>query len=170
METDNLEYYTDLTRDDLDPELFAAALTIQHIRKLLAYGGSHYGRLDDEDALRPEHFERFVPRAFESAQKTKRFVAHWRHLQQILPYIKTAWLKGRHLFQEDLTRAVEDPEQMDYFSLIDFAVDCYAYISAKNTYPDSSMMQAWAMNGYMEAWREHFLKDLEGKDSTENPL
>ncbi|GHO96262.1 hypothetical protein KSF_063100 [Reticulibacter mediterranei] len=164
MKREDLEDATNLERDDIDPKLFAAALAIQHIGRLLAYGGSSNGRSSDEDALHPEHFERFVPRALENAQKTKHFKDHWRNLQQMLPYIKTAWMKGRNLFHEDLTCAMDNQEQMDYFSHIDFAVDCYAYISAKNTYPNNSMMQAWAINGYMVEWREHFLSDLQGEN------
>jgi hypothetical protein len=164
MKTDNPEYYTDITRDTFDPELFAAALAVQRINRLVMQGGSLYGSLDDEDSLCPEHFERFVPCALEYAQKMSHFTSHWHRLQQALPLLKAAWEKGRILFQEDLTHAVGEQEQMEYFSMIDFAVDCYARISAKNTYPDNSMMQAWAINGYMVAWREHFLKDLEEED------
>ena len=159
MKKEDLENATDLEREDLDPELFAAALAVQHIGQLLAYGGNCQGQSSDDDALRPEHFERFVPRALEYAQETKHFTDHWRHLQRILPYIKAAWMKGRNLFQEDLIRAMGSQEQMDYFSLIDFAVDCYAYISAKDAYPDNQTLQAWAINGYMLAWRQHFLTE-----------
>ncbi len=34
MEQKSVEYYTDLQRDDLDPELFAAALAVQHLENL----------------------------------------------------------------------------------------------------------------------------------------
>lgn len=40
--------------------------------------------------------------------------------------------------------------------MIDFAMDCYAYVSAKDAYPDNSVVQAWAINRYRVAWREHF--------------
>lgn len=159
MERDDLEMATDLEREDLDPERFAAALAVQHINRLLTYGGSYYGRPSDEGSLYPEHFERFVPHALEYAQKANQFKYHWHNLKRLLPNVRTAWVRGRDLFQEDLLRVVDNQEQMDYFSLIDFVVDCYAYVSAKNTYPDNSMMQAWAINGYMLAWRKHFLAD-----------
>src|SRR5712692_794206 len=92
MKRYDLENATDLEREDLDPEVFAATLAVQHTENLLImYGGSRYGRPDYEDSLRPEHFERFVPRAFENAQRTKRFEYHWRRMQQVLPHIKIAW-------------------------------------------------------------------------------
>ena len=158
---DELEHAIDLERDSLDPEFFAAALTVQHIRRLFNNGGTCYGRSGDEEALRPEHLERFVLRALENAQMTKRFELYWRRFQLRLPQIKTAWEKGQNLFQEDLTKATTDQGQMDYFSIIDFASDCYAYISAKNTYPNNYALQAWAINGYMLAWRQHFLTEEE---------
>ncbi len=48
---------------------------------------------------------------------------------------------------------------MEYISLIDFAVDCYAYVLAMNTYPKNQALQAWVINGYMVAWRQHFSKE-----------
>ncbi len=51
---------------------------------------------------------------------------------------------------------------MDYFSMIDFAVDGYAYLSASRAYPDNPALCDWATNGYMVAWREHFLRGQEG--------
>jgi len=71
MKEDGFGAYTDLTREDLDPELFAAALAVQHIGDLLRHGGSLFGRPDDEGAFRPEDFERFIARALENAQRTK---------------------------------------------------------------------------------------------------
>ena len=56
---------------------------------------------------------------------------------------------------------------MEYFSMIDFVVDCYANTSASCAYPDQPALQNWAINGYMLAWRAHFLKDQEGEDSIE---
>jgi hypothetical protein len=75
--------------------------------------------------------------------------------------------EGQNLFQEDLDRAKSDQENMEYFSMIDFAVDGYAYLSASRAYPDNPALQNWAINGHMLTWREHFLKDQDGEDSTE---
>ena len=55
---------------------------------------------------------------------------------------------------------------MEYFSMIDFVVDCYAEVAASRVYPDQPALRDWAINGYMLAWREHFLKVQEGEDST----
>jgi len=54
---------------------------------------------------------------------------------------------------------MSDEEQLGYLSEIDFVVDCFAFISARNTYPQNWALQAWLINGYMLAWRQHFLKD-----------
>lgn len=51
--------------------------------------------------------------------------------------------------------------------MIDFDVDSYANMSASRAYPDNPVLQNWAINGYMLAWREHFLKDQEEEDFTE---
>ena len=59
---------------------------------------------------------------------------------------------------------------MEYFSMIDFVVDCYAEVAASRVYPDDSALREWAINGYMLAWREYFLKDQEGGDSTKKGL
>ncbi len=159
MEKDDFRDYTDLTREDLDPELFAAALAVQHIGDLLRHGESLYGQPDDENALRLEDFERFILRALENAQRTKHFERYWYRLQQVLPHIRIAREKGKDLFQEHLARAMTNQEEMEYLSLIDFAVDCYASVAAKNTYPENAVMQAWTIHGYMLAWRRHFLNE-----------
>jgi hypothetical protein len=73
-----------------------------------------------------------------------------------------AWEKDQDLFQQqDLARATTNQEEMEYLSLIDSAVDCYAYISTRNAYSENSALRAWAMNGYMVAWRRHFLAEEE---------
>ncbi len=59
-------------------------------------------------------------------------------------------------FQENLARAIDNPEEMEYLSQIDFAADCYAYASALQVYPYDRALQAWCMNGYMLAWQQHF--------------
>ena len=168
MERKGIEYYTNLERDDLDPVLFAAALAVQYVRKLISYGGSEYGRADGEDALQPGPIEVFLARAVENAEKTKLFEQEWRRLQSVFPQMKSAWKRGQAIFQEDLVRVTNNQEEMEYISMIDFAVDCYAYVSACNTYPDNRVLQAWFLNGYMVAWREHFISDLE--ESAERSL
>lgn len=76
-----------------------------------------------------------------------------------VPHMKKAWDQGQALFRQSLARAMSDPEQMEYLSMTDFAVDCYAEVAAKNTYPHDQTLQNWAMNGYMLAWRQHFFLD-----------
>ncbi len=159
MEQKDVEDYTDLQREDLDPELFGAALAVQHIRKLISYGGSEYGRAGDEDALQPRQVEAFIVRATESAKKTKRFEREWRQLQRVCPQLQRAWEKGQAHFQEDLVRVANNQEEMEYLSMIDFAIDCYAYVTARNTYPDNRVLQAWLINGYVLVWRQHFLAE-----------
>lgn len=157
MEREDVEDYTNLERDDLNPELFGAALAVQHIRKLISYGGSEYGRASDEDALQPEQLEAFIIRAIENAKETKRFEQEWCQLQKLIPQIKNAWKKGQAHLQKEIIRVADNQEEMEYLSMIDFAVDCYAYVSARNFYPGNRILQAWFINGYMHMWREHFL-------------
>ena len=120
---------------DIDPEVFATAIAIQHISKLIASGGSSIGRPDLESVLPPQQIEVFLVRAISTAQKTKRFVHEWRSLQQAIPRIKIAWENGQAHLQENLARAMDNPEEMEYLSQIDFAADCYAYAAAIKTYP-----------------------------------
>src|SRR2546426_8331407 len=135
MRRDPLELALDLQRADLDPEMFAAALAVRHISRLITHGGSDIGRPEDDSALHPHHLERFLARAVEMTQKTGHFEQEWRRLQRAIPHMKVAWEQGQALFQEDLTRAMGNPEEMEYLPHIDFAVDCYAYVTARNTYP-----------------------------------
>ena len=72
--------------------------------------------------------------------------------------MREAWEKGQRLFQEALEQAKSDQESMEYFSMIDFAIDCYAEVTASRVYPDQPALRDWTVNGYMLAWREHFLK------------
>ncbi len=90
MQRDTLEHYLDLRRADIDPQLFAAALAVQHVRRLIVYGGSSFGRAGDEDALHPDHLKAFLARAVETAHKTRHFEREWRELHQLLPGIKIA--------------------------------------------------------------------------------
>jgi hypothetical protein len=73
--------------------------------------------------------------------------------------VREAWEKGQSLFQEALERAKSDHESMEYFSMIDFAVDCYAEVAASRVYSDHPALRDWAINGYMLLWRQHFLTD-----------
>lgn len=149
----------DLDRADLDPEVFAAALAVQHISSLIANGGRRPGWPDSNSALPPQCLEAFLSRAVETAQKTKYFEREWCKLQHIFPRMKDAWMKGQKFFREDLIRVADNPEEMEYLSMIDFAVDSYAHVSASNAYPDNRALQAWAMNGYMFAWNQHFVNE-----------
>jgi hypothetical protein len=154
---DYLQQFIDLRRPDSDPELFAIALALRHIRVLIQHGGSDMRRPDDDSALHPSHLEAFLARAVERTWKDQRVAQEWRRMQQMLPQVKGAWEKGQSLFQEDLDRAKSDREYLEYFSMIDFAVDCYAYASASRPYPNNPALRDWAINGYMLAWRRYFL-------------
>jgi hypothetical protein len=164
---DYLQQCIDLRRPESDPELFAIALALRHIRALIQHGGSDMRRPDLESALHPEHLEFFLARAVEIPWKDARLAQEWRKLQQVLLRVREAWEKGQSLFQEALERAKRDQKSMDYFSMIDFAVDCYAEVAASRVYPDQPALWDWAVNGYMLAWREHFLKDQEGEEHME---
>ena len=167
---DYLQQFVDLHRQDIEPEMFATALALRSIRGLIYHGGSDVSQPDLESALHPEHLESFLARAVEITWKDAYLAQEWRKFQQVLPRVREAWKKGQSLFQEALERANSYQESMQYFSMIDFAVDCYAEVAASRVYPDQPVLQNWAINGYMLAWREHFLKDQEGGDSTEVSL
>lgn len=156
MNRNNLEQYLDIEDADSDLDLFAAALAVEHITTFIVRGGSRFIRPDPDEALHPHVLEAFLDCAVAWAQRTRRFEQEWRRLQRIFPRMQLAWEKGHTLFQEDLARATTNQEEMEYLSMIDFAEDCYASINARNTYPDDSACQAWAINGYMLAWWQHF--------------
>ncbi len=128
MQRDSLEHYVDLRRADIDPELFAAALAVQHVHRLVAYGGSGSGRAGDEDALHPVDLEAFLARAVETANKTRRFEQEWHRLHQMVPGITIAWEQGQVLFQEALTHAMSDEEELGYFSEIDLAQEQTTFV------------------------------------------
>jgi hypothetical protein len=100
----------------------------------------------------------------EKTWKDKQFAQEWRRLQQQLPHVRGAWENGQSLFHEELVRVKSNQDHLDYFSMIDFVVDGYAYMPASRTYPDSSTLRDWAIKGYMLAWQVHFLKDQVGED------
>jgi hypothetical protein len=158
MTSDDEQDYLDLRREDLDPELFAAAVAVQYIRRLIAAGGGSVER-PDKEALSPHHLEAFLAHSVETARKTRRFEQEWRRLHRLVPRIQVAWERGQALFQEDLARATIYPEAMDYLCHLDFAEDCYAAVGAQKAYPHDHVLQAWITNGYMLAWWQHFLED-----------
>jgi hypothetical protein len=158
MTSDNLQRCFDLRRADLDPELFAAAVAVHYMLRLIAAGGGSIERLDEE-ALSPHHLAAFLAHAVETAHKIRRFEQEWHQLQRMVPQMQAAWERGQALFQEDLARATAKPEEMEYFSHIDFAEDCYATVNARKVYPHDRVLQAWATSGYMLAWRQHFLAE-----------
>jgi len=159
MRSDDLHYSLDLRRADLDPELFAAAVAVHSIRRLIAAGGGSVARPDEEETLSPHHLAAFFARAVETATRTRRFEQEWRRLQRLVPQIQAAWERGQALFQEDLARTMTNPEEMEYLSMIDFALDCYAEVCARRAYPHDPVQQAWAMSAYMLAWWQHFLAE-----------
>ena len=156
LTSNDLHYFLDLRRADLDPELFASALAVHSMRRLIAAGGGSVERPDEEEALSPHHLAAFLARAVETATRTRRFEQEWCRLQRLVPQIQAAWERGQALFQEDLARAMTNPEEMEYLSMIDFALDCYAAVDARRAYPHDPVQQAWATSGYMLAWWQHF--------------
>lgn len=146
--------HLDLRRSDLDPEDFAAALAVQHLTLLLVHGGSAYGHPDSEDALDPLLLETFLDHAAVTARRTGHLALEWHILQHLFLHLKRAWEEGQALFQENLRCAKRSQELLEYFSLIDFAVDCFASLTTKKAYPGDVPAQAWALNGYMAAWRK----------------
>jgi hypothetical protein len=161
-----LQLCTDLHRPSSDLELFAIALVLRHIRALIRHGGSDMRRRDDDSALHPHHLEAFLARAVERTWKDKHMAQEWYRLQLFLPRLKEAWERGRTLFQEDLDQA-KGKEYIEYFSMIEFAVDCFTDVFASRFYPDNTMLRDWAIIGYMLVWRGHFLKDQDREVSTE---
>ncbi len=164
---DYLQQFVDLHRQDIEPDMFAAALALRFIRGLIYHGGSGASRPELESALHPEHLESFLARAAKITWKNTYLSQEWRKLQQLLPRMREAWEKGQRLFQEATERANSNQESMEYFSMIDFAVDCYAEVAAFGAYPDCPALRDWAINGYMLAWREHFLKDQREEEQIE---
>ena|SRR5947209_5413273 len=158
---DYLRQFVDLHRQDIEPEVFALALALRSISGLIYHGGSDVSRPDLESALHPDHLQSFLARAVEITWKDAGLAQEWRKLQQVLPRVREAWEKGQSLFREALERTKSDQKSVEYFSMIDFAVDCYAGVAAFGVYPDHPALRDWAINGYMVAWREHFLKDQE---------
>jgi len=54
MNMEHLKPFIDLRKTDIDPEVFAAAIAIHHVSKLIASGGSSIGQLDLESVLPPQ--------------------------------------------------------------------------------------------------------------------
>ena len=138
---DYLQQCIDLRRQDIEPEVFTIALAVRYIRELIHSGGSDMRRPDLESALHPEHLESFLARAVEITWKDACLAQEWRKLQQVLPRVREAWEKGQMLFREDLERVKGDQENMEYFSMIDFAVDCYAEVAASRVYHDQPALR-----------------------------
>lgn len=168
---DYLRQLIDLRRLDNDPELFGITLALRHLRMLIQHGGSDMRRTADDSALQPHHLEVFLACAVEMPWTDQRMAQEWRRLQLFLPRLKEVWERGKILFQEYLDRAKSDQENLEYFSMIDFAVVGYAYLPAFRAYLDTPALQNRAISGYMLMWRKHFLKDQEqGEDFIEAGL
>ncbi len=148
MDTYTLEHYLDLLRADTEVESFEAALAVQHVRRQIINGGKDNGRLDLDSALQSQHLVLFLAHAVETSQRTKYFEGDWRRLKRLFPSLRDAWEKGQALFQEDLAHVTGSREEMEYLSMIDFAVDCFASARATNLYPHDRALQNWVINGY----------------------
>ena len=131
MKRNNLHHALDLRRADLDPERMACALAVQHIRRLIATGGTGAHLLDEDEALTPLHLDAFLVRPGETSHVTRRFEEDWHQVHQLIPQIQADWERGHALFQEDLVRATSDPEEMEYLSHNDVALASDAAIGAQ---------------------------------------
>jgi hypothetical protein len=152
----------DLHQSDIDLERFADALVVHHVCMLIDSGGKPVGRYDLDDSLDAEHLGTFVELAVIKAQQTHHFEQEWLLLKARLSEVNAAWGQGRAAFQHDLTHALVNQEEMHYFSVIDFASDCYAVAAAKTYFQFDHALQKWLINGYMVSWRQHFLSDENG--------
>src|SRR6266566_3610047 len=151
----------DLRQPDIDVELFADALVVNHVCLLIDSGGKTLGRYDLDDSLDAEHLTTFVERAIINAQQTHHFEQEWLLLKVRISEVNAAWEQGRVAFQHDLTRLTVNHEEKGYFSIIDFASDCYAVAAAQSYFQFDRALQAWLMNGYMVAWLRHFPAEQE---------
>lgn len=156
-----VQQFLDLRQPDIDLERFAGALVVHHIRMLIDSGGDTLGRYDLDDSLLPEHLEVFVERAVKKALQTHHFEQEWLQLEVRLSDVNAAWEQGRAAFQHDLKRATVNQEEMGFFSVIDFASDCYAVAAAQSYYQFDHALQSWLINGYMVAWWQHFSAEEE---------
>jgi hypothetical protein len=158
MTNDDLQHCLDLRWADLDPELFAAA-AVHYMGRLIATGGGSVEQPDEEEALYPYYLKAFLAHAVETAHKTRRFEQEWGRVHRLMPQIQAAWERGQALFQDDVVRATCQPEEMEYLSHLDFAQSCYAEARVRKAYPHERLLLAWATNGYMLAWWQHFLTE-----------
>jgi hypothetical protein len=160
MARKTVQQLLDLRQPDIDLERFAGALVVHHIRLLIDSGGKTFGRYDLDDTLNPEHLKVFVERAVVNAPQTHHFEQEWLRLKVRLSDVSAAWEQGRAAFKHDFAR-VTGNQEMGYFSVIDFASDCYAVAAAQSYYQCDRALQAWLINGYMVAWWQHFLAEEE---------
>src|SRR6266480_2733559 len=151
----------DLRQQDINVERFADALVVHHICLLIDSGGKTLERYDLDDSIDAEHLRTFVERAVIHAQQTHHFEQEWLLLKARLSEVSAAWEQGRVAFQQDLKRATTNQEELSYFAVIDFASDCYAVAAAHSYYQFDRALQAWLINGYMVAWRQHFSAEEE---------
>ncbi len=161
MARKTVQQFLDLRQPDINLEGFTEALVVHQIRLLIDSGGNTLGRYDLDDSLYPEHLKVFVERAVIKARQTHHFEQEWLRLKVRLSDVNAAWEQGQVAFQHDLTRAIVKQDEMDYFSVIDFASDCYAVAAAQSYYQFDRALQAWLMNGYMVAWLQHFPAEQE---------
>src|SRR2546428_11584819 len=99
MNMDHLQRFIDLHREDIDPEVFAAALAVQYVSKLIAMGGGILDRPDLESSVHPQHLEPFLARAAETARESRLFEREWQGLTPTLPYVQAAWEKAQAISQ-----------------------------------------------------------------------
>lgn len=161
MDMEPLHRSLDLQQEELDPDLFAATLAVNYVTYLMNSGGGNSIWPNLEATLHPYHIERFVTCVVEIARKANRFEGEWRKLQQSLPSIHHAWSRGQAYFEAHLLHAKIDSGEMEYFSIVDFAVEWYAYPAAQEVYQDEPLCREWFVSGYMLAWQDHFLSEDE---------
>jgi hypothetical protein len=89
-----------------------------------------------------EHLKVFVERAVINAQQTHHFEQEWLRLKVRLTDVSAAWEQGRAAFKHDFARVTGNQEEMDYFSVIDFASNCYTVAAAQSTYQDDQAFKS----------------------------
>jgi hypothetical protein len=87
MHMNQLRHLLDLPQADIDPEVFADALVVEHVGSMISSGGGSIGRPYLESALQSQQLEVFLARAVETAQKTQCLELEWRKQQQAFAYV-----------------------------------------------------------------------------------
>ena len=131
---ESFQRFIDLRCPDCDPELFALALAIRHIRVPINYGGSDIGRPGNDSALDPHHLEACITDTVEMTWKNNCFGS------RMAPHAAGVSTGERRLGERaniipgSNRSGKSDQKVMKYFSMIAFTMDCYTYMFASRVY------------------------------------